>query len=324
VKLQHLLICGLGSSGRRHLRHFRGLGVERIDAFRTGKATLPDEGQPAPDRVYTYLEEALAAGPQAVVVANPTSLHLETALAAVRAGAHVLLEKPASHTAGGLETLERQAAAKDVRVFVGYNLRYHPALQAVREIVRSGEPLGRPLMARIHFGAFLPDWHPWESYRSSYAAVRSLGGGVTLTSSHELDYALWIMGPAERTAGLASALRPLGTDVDELSAVILRHASGALTAITLSFAQKPASRGVELAFERGTLSLDLLAGSWTVRRADGGTTEQRLTDGYQIDETYRRQAEAFLRAIDGQAEALATLAEARASLQAAEAVLETL
>jgi predicted dehydrogenase len=300
------------------------LGVERIDAFRTGKATLPDEGQLAPDRVFGSLQEALAAGPQAVVVANPTSLHLETALAAVRAGAHILVEKPASHSAAGLEGLEQEAMAKGLRVFVGYNLRYHPALQAVREIVRSGKPLGHPLMARIHFGAYLPDWHPWESYRGSYAALRSLGGGVTLTSSHELDYALWILGPVERSEGLASPLRPLGTEVEELSALLMRHASGALSTITLSFAQKPASRGMEIAFEGGTLSLDLLAGSWTVRRAGGEATEQRLPEGYQIDETYRLQAEAFLRALDGHSETLATLADARASLMIAETVLETL
>jgi predicted dehydrogenase len=321
---RHILICGLGSIGRRHLRHFRALGVERIDAYRTGKAMLPDEGQPVPDRVFSSLNDALAEHPQAVVVTNPTSLHLETALAAVKAGAHALVEKPISHTTAGLDELEGEAKARHVQVFVAYNLRFHPVLQAVREFVRSGEPLGKPLLARIHFGTFLPDWHSWEDYRSSYAARGELGGGVTRTSSHELDYALWILGPVDRAWGIASPLKPLGTEVDELSAVLLRHARGTISAITLSLAQKPASRGLEMEFERGTLSVDLLAGCWTVRAISGEITEHQAPEGFQLDETYRDQDAAFLGSLDGHPQELATVGEARQALAIAEKVLETI
>ncbi len=322
--LQHLLICGLGSIGRRHLRHFRALGVERIDAFRTGKATLSDEGQPAPDRVFASLDEALAEHPQAAIVANPTSLHLATALAAIKAGVPVLVEKPLSDSTRGLKELEGETGKRKLSAFVAYNLRYHPALQAVRQIVRSGEPLGKPLLARIHFGTYLPGWHPWEDYRRSYAARRDLGGGAALTSSHELDYALWAFGPAERSAGMASGLHPLGTDVDEMSAALIRHAGGVLSAITLSLAQKPASRGLEVEFERGHLAVDLLAGAWNVQTSDGAKTEYRPPDGFQLDDTYRDQARAFLQALDGEPGDLATLAEAGEALALAEKILETI
>jgi predicted dehydrogenase len=321
---RHILICGLGSIGRRHLRHFRALGIERIDAFRTGKARLPDDGQPVPDRVFSTLSEALAEHPQVVVVANPTSLHLATSLAAVMAGAHVLVEKPISDSTAGLDQLEEEAGARNLHVFVAYNLRFHPALQAVRQLVRSREPLGKPLLARIHFGTYLPDWHPWEDYRISYAARRDLGGGVTRTSSHELDYALWILGPVDQALGVASPRHPLGTDVDELSALLLRHTNGAISAITLSLAEKPASRGLEMEFERGTISVNLLAGSWAVHQATGETTEYRAHDGFQLDETYRDQAAAFLRSLDGHPQELATLAEGRQTLAIAEKVLETI
>ena len=320
--IRHLLICGLGSIGRKHLRHFRALGVERIDAYRSGKATLSDEGQPAPDRVFFSLEEALAQRPEAVIVTNPTSLHLETALAAVRAGAHVLVEKPLSHTAHGLETLEREAERSQRRVFVAYNLRFHPALQAVRSILRSAEPLGLPLLARAHFGTFLPDWHPWEDYRLSYAARRDLGGGALLTSSHELDYLLWMLGPAERVSGLIASRRPLGTEVDEVAALLVRHKDGALSSITLSLAQKPPSRTLEIACERGLVSLDLLAGQWLVQDVTGQREAHSLPEDFGIDQTYRAQAQASLRALEGSAEDLATLSEAAESVRIVESILE--
>ncbi len=322
--IRHLLICGLGSIGRRHLRHFRALGVERIDAYRSGKATLSDEGQPAPDRVFSSLEEALAQRPEAVIVTNPTSLHLETALAAVRAGAHVLVEKPLSHTPHGLDILENETSKSGRRVFVAYNLRFHPALQAIRSLLRSAEPLGNPLLARAHFGTFLPDWHPWEDYRFSYAARRDLGGGALLTSSHELDYLLWMLGPAERVSGLIAGRRPLGTDVDEVAALLVRHRNGALSSITLSLAQNPPSRTLEIACERGHISLDLLQGRWQIQDSSGKIEEHNLPQGFEMDQTYRAQAQAFLRALEGEGspEDLATLAEAGESVRIAEQILE--
>jgi predicted dehydrogenase len=86
-----ILIAGLGSIGRRHLRNLRFLGEEDLLLYRTHQSTLPDEelaGLP----VETDLRRALDRGPAAVVVANPTALHLDVAIPAARAGCHLLME----------------------------------------------------------------------------------------------------------------------------------------------------------------------------------------------------------------------------------------
>lgn len=318
--LDHLLICGLGSIGRRHLELFRALGVKRIDAFRTGMATLPDVGRPAPDRTFRSLDEALGAGPQAVVVCNPTSLHVATALAAVRAGAHVLIEKPLAGGREGIAELRQAALAERRTVGVAFNLRFHPALMAAKEMVDSQTPLGVPLMMRAHFGAYLPDWHPWEDYRRSYAARRDLGGGAALTHSHEIDYVSWLLGPVTACRGLAAAATPLGTDVDEATALVLRHAGGAVSSVTLSLAQKPATRGFELACTQGLLRVDLLAGTWCVQTAAGQIAEHRVPAGFEFGLTYRAQALAFLEAIAGKPNSLATLDEAEQAVGIALAI----
>ena len=294
--VRHALICGLGSIGRRHLRHLRALGVERIDAYRRGRATIPDDGSAPPDREFATLEAALAERPQVVVVANPTSLHVQTARAAVAAGCHVLVEKPLSDSVKGCKKLAHEAEAAGVVVSVACNLRFHPAALALREWIQSGEPLGRPLTARAHFGTYLPDWHPWEDYRESYAARADLGGGAALTHVHEIDLVGWLFGPAASVAALALAGNPLGTDVDEACALVVSHEGGVLTTLTLSFVEKPASRTLDVAFTGGTASVDLLAGRWTTRRAGGGYGEGGVDSDFDFDETYRRQAAAFLHA----------------------------
>jgi predicted dehydrogenase len=312
-----VLICGLGSIGRRHLRHFRALGCGPIWAYRTGKATLPDDGQPQPDAVFHELTAALAQKPDVVVVANPTALHVETALAAVRAGCHVLIEKPLSHRREGIAELVAETARLGRVVRVAQNLRFHPQLQRLRQMLTSGQPFGQLLLARAHIGGYLPDWHPWEDYRGSYAARRDLGGGAALTNIHELDYLTWLLGPARRFAGFASPLHPLRTDVDEVAAFVLEHVTGALSVATLSLAHKPQTRTLELSGAGGNASLDLLTGHLRLALADGTVREEPPPPGFSLDDTYRAQAADFLAALDGQPGYGATLAEAVHDLEIA-------
>jgi predicted dehydrogenase len=166
-------------------------------------------------------------------------------------------------------------------------------LQYAQTIIAQ-QRLGRPLLGRAHFGSYLPDWHPWEDYRKGYAARRDLGGGAALTHIHEVDYMLWLLGAADDARGLASARSPLGTEVDEACGLVVRHASGAVSTITLSLAQKPASRRVEIHCDRGCLSLDLLGNSWSLQPTDGDVESGSADRDFQIDETYRAQAETFL------------------------------
>ena len=312
----HVLVCGLGSIGRRHLRHFRVLGATQVDAYRTGKATLPDAGQPAPDRVFHNLDEALAEHPDIVVISNPTSLHVPTARAAVAAGCHVLVEKPLSNDLAGCSELATEARRSGIVFWVACNMRFHPVLGLLKSLVQADGPLGEPIIARFHFGADLESWHPWEDALRSYAGRRDLGGGVALTHIHEIDAALWLFGPAEQTRGLALGKRPLGTDVAEGGGLLVRHCGGSLSAITLSFVQRPPSRTIDVSFEKGTFSGDLAAARWTIRHTDG-RVEQGADEGFDWERTYAEQAEAFLRAVRGQAPVLLPVEEAVAALQIA-------
>ena len=103
------LIAGLGSIGRRHFRNLIALGEKDIVLLRSHKATLPDDeltGYP----VETDIHEALKKHkPDAVIVANPTALHLDVAIPAAEAGCHILIEKPVSGSLERLDTLQQAA-----------------------------------------------------------------------------------------------------------------------------------------------------------------------------------------------------------------------
>src|SRR3990172_4412550 len=161
------LIAGLGSIGRRHFRNLIALGEKDIVLLRSHRATLPDDelaGYP----VETDLAQALKKHkPEAVVISNPTALHLQVAIPAALAGCHILLEKPVSNSLKGLDELQAAAAAGGSRILVGFQFRYHPTLNKARALIQKNA-LGKVLTVHAHWGEYLPDWHPWEDYRQSY------------------------------------------------------------------------------------------------------------------------------------------------------------
>ena len=112
------LIAGLGSIGRRHFRNLIALGEKDIILLRTRKATLPDDeiaGYP----VETDIHEALLKHkPDAVIVANPTALHMDIAIPAAEAGCHILLEKPISDSLDRVEELQKAAQKSNVVVVI--------------------------------------------------------------------------------------------------------------------------------------------------------------------------------------------------------------
>ncbi len=133
-----ILVCGLGSIGYRHLRHFKALGCGPVMAYRTGKATIDSSDQVKPDATYHSLDEALEQRPTLAIISNPTSMHLPVAMKAAEAGCHLLIEKPVSHSLEGLEELEELAKRQGVMVSIAQNMRYHPTLSMIREWIRSG------------------------------------------------------------------------------------------------------------------------------------------------------------------------------------------
>src|SRR5512140_1907619 len=90
------LIAGYGSIGRRHMRNLLALGQKDILLYRTHRSTLTEE-ELAGFTVETDLRAALDYHPDAVIISNPTALHLDVAIPAARQGCHILMEKPVAH-----------------------------------------------------------------------------------------------------------------------------------------------------------------------------------------------------------------------------------
>jgi predicted dehydrogenase len=249
------LIAGLGSIGRRHFRNLIALGEKDIVLLRTRKATLPDDelaGYP----VETDILEAIKKHkPDAVIVANPTALHLDIAVPAAQAGCAVLLEKPVSASLDRLDLLQQAAQKSGSKILVGFQFRYHPTLNKARELIQA-DAIGKVLTVHAHWGEYLPQWHPWEDYHQSYAARADLGGGVIRTLTHPLDHLRFLIGEVESLWSFNGHISPLELDVEDVAEIGLKFSNGAIGGVHLNYVQRPPRHTLEIVGTQGTLRWD--------------------------------------------------------------------
>ena len=284
-----ILVVGYGSIGRRHFRNLRALGRPDVRLLRTTCGRAGAFADPPGAQVYRKLDAALADRPGAVIVCNPTSLHVPTARAALRAGAHVLLEKPVSGDLASARRLADEAGRAAGAVSVAYCFRYHPLYRGMHEAVAAGR-LGRVFHAHAWQASYLPDWHPWEDYRTSYAARAELGGGVVRTLDHELDQIRWTLGQPNEVLASAGAIAGLGVEVEDTADMIFRLPHRAQANVHVAFGWRTEARGMWAAGEDGSAWLDGRAGTLTIAARAAGRDEPRqvvrLPDDFALNRVY--------------------------------------
>ena len=93
------------------------------------------------------------------VIATPTALHPEPAIALLEAGVPVLVEKPLAATAEAAKRMQSAASRSGAALKAAYHLQFHPGLAWLTDLVDAGS-VGEPMLLRATWGEFLPDWHP--------------------------------------------------------------------------------------------------------------------------------------------------------------------
>jgi predicted dehydrogenase len=315
------LIVGCGSIGQRHLRNLRSLTDVEVIAFRErGRA-----GQPLAEaivsRVVDSFEAGLGLGPDFVLISNPTSLHVPLALQAAQAGVPLFVEKPLSDSRSGVAELVALAAEKRLPCLVAYNLRFHPGLKLVQDLVHEGR-LGRVLSLRAEVGQYLPDWHPGEDYRLGYSARRELGGGVVLDLSHELDYVRALLGRVTRVSAMVERVSGLEIDTEDLAEVLLRFESGAVASVHLDYLARSPNRSCRIVGSEGTLEWDYFANEVRLYEARHGEWMRLPYGPYERNQMFRAEMAHFLRCLQGREMPLVDLAEGAATLELALAIQE--
>lgn len=283
-----ILFTGLGSIGKRHLRLVQDYDNSiEIHAYRssgTDETAFPDVIQ------HTSLTDALATNPDIAFITNPTSLHVETATACAKAGCHLFIEKPLSHTLDGVDELMTTVTENELLTYVACVLRFHPVLQRISTLL-ADNTIGDLNSFRIYSGSYLPEWRPEQDYRTSYSADPEMGGGVVMDLIHEIDYSYWLFGDITTVRSWVGQVSSLDIETEDLAETIVETEAGVIGQIHLDYYRSEPRRTIEISGNSGVIQGDLIDGTVTI-----DTNGKRDTEHYDIDrdELYKRQLDSFL------------------------------
>lgn len=334
-----VLFCGLGGIGQRHLRNLRAVLGDQLEVHayrvRRNRERLLDNLSIAPDadleadyqvQVHTDLQAALSTSPQAVFVCNPSSLHTPVALAAARAGAHLLIEKPVSHSMDQLDELLREVQQRQLVCHVGYNFRFHPGLQHLKLLLEQ-RFFGNILGVHAEIGEYLPNWHRYEDYRQMYAARADQGGGVILSQIHEMDLIYWYFGLPKSIVCRGGKLSKLEIDVED-TASSLMQIDGPLgrfpIALHQDYLQRPPVRTFKITGDAGIARIDLIRNEIQLYDEEGSALPAPDLSGFVRNDMFLAQTRHFLDCIAEGSRPTVDLHDGMQSLRLALAARESL
>lgn len=323
-------IVGCGSMGGIHAACFaaqKGAALVGLVNRTRDKAEALAGQWGAP--VFDSLDELLACPRlDAVCIATSQQAHAAQAVAVLRAGKHLLCEKPLALTVAEMDRIEAAAKAAGKVVMVGHQLRYHPVVDALRQALPR---LGTPFHLQLEAG-FLISGHEgrcWENYRS--------GGFFMELGCHLVDLARLLMGDIRDLSAYALRLNPKRV-TEDLTHCLLQFDSGAVGSIVVSANHRIKRQGLfrgRLLGAAGRLEFSIYPYSRGNNRAslilDQGqtifvpdTTTEKLSlrqapspfktyPGFF--DVYQRQARAFLESVRGGQAPPVTLADGRAAIE---------
>ena len=258
----------------------------------------------------------------AVVVATTNEALAPLTLRALRAGKHVLVEKPAGRTLDELDEMIAAAKASGRRVRVGFNHRYHPALLKAREIVGAGE-IGPLMFVRGRYGH---GGRPGYDREWRADPAKSGGGELIDQGVHLIDLARSFLGSFTSIEGHAATLF-WDMPVDDNAFLLLRTAQGQTAFLHASCTEWKNMFSLEIYGRTGKLAIDGLGGSYGVERLafyrmlpEMGPPDTTMFEYPRGDQSWAVEFSRFLDDIRLDREPDAGLADARAALEVVDAI----
>lgn len=239
-----VLVVGYGSIGARHARLLAGLDHDTACLTRNQDCPFP---------VFASAREAVTGfAPEAAVIATATAEHQRSLGDLAQAGflGRVLVEKPLFHCSG------LTPPPGPGPVFVGYNLRFHPLVARLAELLA-----GRRIVSiQAYVGQHLSLWRPGRDFRATYSAHRDQGGGVLRDLSHELDLVQFLAGPWVRVAALAGTFGDLGIQAEDTACLLLETGNCPAVTVQLNYLDPRPRRELLVLAEGLSLKADFVAG----------------------------------------------------------------
>jgi predicted dehydrogenase len=249
-------IYGLGMVADFHaqaIAHLQGARLVAVASRQAGKAQAFAQKHGVPFAAADLAELLARPGVDVVCITTSSGAHLEPALAAIRAGKHVVIEKPIEVTTERVDQILAAARAAGVQVVPIFQGRFGEGARTVKAAIAAGR-LGQLVLASAYV-----KWHRAAPYYSGTRGSWAVdGGGVVINQAiHGLDLLQWFAGLPEEVFCWSTRRRYTRIEAEDTASATLRYPGGALGAIEASTALWPGwQRRLEICGTTGSIALE--------------------------------------------------------------------
>jgi UDP-N-acetyl-2-amino-2-deoxyglucuronate dehydrogenase len=232
-------IIGCGMIANFHARAVNDIrGAKVVACFDAMPASADRFAAAQNCRAYHSLKEMLAdPAVDVVTIGTPSGAHMEPAVAAARAGKHVIVEKPLEITLKRCDTIIRECEKSKVKLSAIFPSRFHQSSVELKRAVDQGR------FGRLTLGESYVKWFRTQAYYDSGAwrGTWELDGGGALMNQaiHSVDILTWLMGPVVEITAQTGLLAHERIAVEDTAVATLKFANGALGVIEASTAAYP-------------------------------------------------------------------------------------
>ncbi|MEP7278872.1 MAG: Gfo/Idh/MocA family oxidoreductase [Bacteroidota bacterium] len=248
-------IIGCGRIAQRHAEHINNKGI-LVAVCDTVKEKADAMAAKYKAKAYYVIEDLLAAEKEVAVVAicSPNGLHAAHSIKALKAGFHVLCEKPMAISVADCGAMIQAAEKSNKRLFAIKQNRYNPPVEAVKRIIEEGR-LGKIYSVQLScFWNRNPDY-----YHNSWKGTLDMDGGTLFTQfSHFIDLLYWIVGDVDTVQAYMGNFEHKDIiEFEDTGVVILKFVNGAIGSInyTVNSYNKNMEGSLTIFGEKGTIKI---------------------------------------------------------------------
>lgn len=272
--------------GKRRIRNLQYLKHNDVIGCDTSQERRSEAESKHSIKTFSNLDEAFAQKPDAVIVSTPPDKHYDIAIKIAEHGLPFFME--ANVIPNGFDKVVLACSKKKVFYAPSCTMRFNPSLKKVHELVQK-KTIGKVLAFVYHVGQYLPDWHPYEDYRTFYVSKRETGACREIVP-FELNWLSWTFGSIVNLSAMKRKVSKLEANIDDIYATLLEFDSGIVGNLVVDVLSRVPYRTLKVIGEDGVITWEWVEKKVRVYHTSTKTWEEHVEppgikmEGYVAEE----------------------------------------
>ena len=296
-KIDKILIVGYGNIAIRHSLILKKL-IKKVNIKFLRSKKINNNTN---NFLFDY-SSAIKYAPDLIIIANPSSIHVETCLKFIDLKPIFFIEKPISDNIQKAKSFINLCNKKNITVTVGYNLRFCNSLIFFKKKIEK-DFKDNICLILSETGYDLKNWRKKTNYQKTVSAQKKLGGGVMLELSHEIDYLRWIFGEIKKIDLFKQKFSKLKIDVEDYASLRIFFKKNAYSTklfanVNLDFIRSDKIRQLTVISDGKTLKWDGVNGLVKLYTSKTNKWKYVYKDSKDIEKSYLNQWKHIIKSID--------------------------